>query len=78
MAKDKAAIGSSALKGVKGQAKVALKQLAANGGKVQVVGSIVNGKLQIDQANLNEIASKFPNARLSFIAVNAPFDPIRA
>jgi hypothetical protein len=40
-----------------------------------ITGKIVNGKLEIDQHVLDEIARKFPSANRSFVAVNAPFDP---
>jgi hypothetical protein len=42
---------------------------------VQVVGEVVEGKLQIDPAALQEFQRRFPNAKPTFIAVNAPFDP---
>jgi hypothetical protein len=38
-------------------------------------GHIRNGKVELDQATLDEIARKFGNANHAFIAVNAPFDP---
>jgi hypothetical protein len=51
-----------------------LKKIKADGRKVvQVVGKIQNGKLQIAQKSLAEIARKYPNANISFVAVNAPF-----
>jgi hypothetical protein len=65
----------AALPGVKGEAVEALSNLAANGGKVQVLGRVRNGKLEIDQDSLAEMAKRFPNATLSFVAVNAPFVP---
>jgi len=40
-----------------------------------LTGRIVNGKLEIDQHVLDEIAKTYPKANKSFIAVNAPFDP---
>ncbi len=40
---------------------------------VQVVGKIQNGKLEIAQEALAEIARKYPSANISFVAVNAPF-----
>jgi len=48
---------------------------AAGQKRVLVVGRVRKGKIQIDQAKLDEFARKFPNATGSFIAVNAPFDP---
>ena len=38
-------------------------------------GSIKDGKVELDQATLDEIAKKFAGANKSFVAVNAPFDP---
>lgn len=52
-----------------------LKMIEADGRTVHVLGSVKNGKLEIDQASLVELAKKFPKANLSFVAVNAPFDP---
>jgi hypothetical protein len=49
-----------------------LQQVRSN---IVLTGRIVNGKLEIDQHVLDEIARNFPNANRSFIAVNAPFDP---
>lgn len=54
-----------------------LEQLQADGRKVQVIGRVKGGKLEIDHASLAEVLKKFPDANLSFVAVNAPFDPLR-
>jgi hypothetical protein len=51
--------------------------LEQNGRKVQVLGHVVNGKIQLDQSSLQELAAKYPNAKLAFVAVNAPFDPVQ-
>ncbi|ABD89414.1 hypothetical protein [Rhodopseudomonas palustris] len=56
--------------------RTAVGGLEQQGRKVQVIGRIVNGKVELDQASLNEMAKKFPNAEMAFVAVNAPFDPI--
>jgi len=51
-----------------------LKKMKQDGRQVvQVVGKIQNGKLEIAQESLAEIAKKFPSANISFVAVNAPF-----
>jgi hypothetical protein len=50
-----------------------LKKLAKERTVVKVVGKIQNGKLEIAQETLAEIAKKFPSANISFVAVNAPF-----
>jgi hypothetical protein len=42
---------------------------------IVLTGRIVNGKIEIDQHVLDEIARNYPNANRSFVAVNAPFDP---
>jgi len=53
----------------------AVETLEASGRLVQVVGRVVNGRIELDQESLNEMAEKFPNANMAFVAVNAPFDP---
>ena len=55
----------------------AIEDLRAGRPTIPVVltGKIVNGKVLIDQAVLDEIARTHPKANASFIAVNAPFDP---
>jgi hypothetical protein len=50
-----------------------LEKLAKERTVVKVVGKIQNGKLEIAQETLAEIAKKFPSANISFVAVNAPF-----
>lgn len=72
MAKQKKA--SSGVK-VSRNTQAAVASLAESGRKVQVVGRFVNGKLEIDHTSLKEMARKFANAEMSFVAVNAPFDP---
>jgi hypothetical protein len=72
----KKSTASSALKGLgPGACSSALKDLAAKGAPVQVVGRFRNGKLEIDQASLEQATKRFPNANWAFIAANAPFDP---
>ena len=67
---------SSALKGLgPGKTKAALTELVEQGKPVQVIGRIRNGKLEIDQASLEEATRRFPNANWAFVAMNAPFDP---
>ncbi len=39
-----------------------------------LTGRIKNGELQLDQPTLDEIQAKFPEADISFIALNSPFD----
>ena len=39
-----------------------------------LTGRITNGELQLDQPTLDEIRSRFPDADISFIAMNSPFD----
>ena len=60
---------------MKPQTKKALQQLEAQGRPVHVLGRIKNGKLEIDQASLDEATKRFPNANWAFVAMNAPFDP---
>lgn len=66
---------ASALKGLTGTCKTDTAALVEKGRQVQVVGRVRNGVLEIDQASLEEFARKFPNANMTFVAVNAPFDP---
>lgn len=40
-----------------------------------LTGRITNGRVELDQTTLDEIGQKFPDAEISFVAVNAPFDP---
>jgi hypothetical protein len=46
--------------------------------RVQVVGRVRNGKIELDQSSLEEFSRKFPDAGMLFVAVNAPFDPVPA
>jgi hypothetical protein len=39
-----------------------------------LTGRIKNGKLELDQPTLDEIQQKYPEADVSFIALNSPFD----
>jgi len=48
-----------------------------NGHKVQVLGQVKDGKIELDQDCLKEMAAKFPGRNMVFLAVNAPFDPVR-
>jgi hypothetical protein len=54
-----------------------VSDLKGSGLKVQVIGRIRNGQLQIEHSSLQELQEKFPNANMTFVAVNAPFDPVR-
>ena len=56
--------------------KQMVKGLQDSGLKVQLVGQVRNGQLQIDQSSLKELSRKFPDAKMTFVAVNAPFDPV--
>jgi hypothetical protein len=42
---------------------------------IVLTGVVRNGKVELDQTTLDEIAQKFGNANTAFVAVNAPFDP---
>jgi hypothetical protein len=61
--------------GVEGKCGEAVAEMARQGRIVRVVGQIIDGRVVIDQASLDEIAARFPGANMSFVAVNAPFDP---
>ena len=51
----------------------AITKLEEQGRKVHIVGRIKDGKIEIDPAELKELADKQPN--LVFLALNSPFDP---
>ncbi|MBV9821490.1 MAG: hypothetical protein JO144_04540 [Actinobacteria bacterium] len=40
-----------------------------------LTGRISNGRVELDQDSLDHIQRNFPDADVSFVAVNAPFDP---
>ena len=42
---------------------------------IVLTGQIKDGKVELDQRTLDEIAKSFAGANRSFVAVNAPFDP---
>jgi hypothetical protein len=58
-----------------GPAAEAIAGLAQEGRAVGIVGRVVEGKIEIDQNALAEFSRRFPDARGTFVAVNAPFDP---
>jgi hypothetical protein len=58
------------------RAKRTVAKLEQDGQKVQVLGRIKDGKLEIDQSHLKELADKFPNTNMVFVALNSPFDPV--
>ena len=49
--------------------------LDRNRAGIVLAGTVKNGKVFLDQSSLDDIARKFPDAEVSFVAVNAPFDP---
>ena len=55
----------------------ALSNIAAQGRRVQVLGKVSGGKVIFDQASLDEFAQTYPDAEMAFVAVNAPFDPVK-
>ena len=55
----------------------AAKTLQEHRTGIVLSGRVVNGKVELDQATLDEIAQKFAGATTTFVAVNAPFDPER-
>lgn len=46
--------------------------------RVEIVGRVVEGRIELDQSSLAEFSRRFPDANITFLAVNAPFDPVRA
>ena len=53
----------------------ALNVLDKNRTGIVLTGKVKDGKVILDEASLAAVARKFPKAQVSFIAVNAPFDP---
>jgi hypothetical protein len=53
----------------------ALKILEKNRTGIVLTGRVKDGKVVLDQSALEDIARRFPGADISFVAVNAPFDP---
>lgn len=53
----------------------ALRTLEQNRTGIVLTGVVRNGKVVLDQKSLDDVARRFPNADISFVAVNAPFDP---
>lgn len=52
-----------------------VSNLERDGRKVQIIGHLKDGKIELDPASVKELEAKFPNATAVFVAVNAPFDP---
>jgi hypothetical protein len=53
----------------------AVETLEKNRTGIVLTGRVKAGKVELDPACLEDISKKFPNAEMSFVAVNAPFDP---
>jgi predicted transglutaminase-like cysteine proteinase len=53
----------------------AAKTLQDNRTGLVLTGRITNGKLILDKATEQEIATKFAQADVAFVAMNSPFDP---
>jgi hypothetical protein len=60
---------------LEGKCAESVAEMERQGRIVQVVGRVIDGRVEIDHAALEELASRFPGANMSFVAVNAPFDP---
>ena len=60
-----------------GACAAAVDKMATDGRAVQVIGKVSDGKVIFDQASLDEFAKTFPDAEMCFVAVNAPFDPVK-
>ena len=58
------------------KSKRTIAKLEQDGQKVQVLGRVRDGKIEIDQASLKELADKYPNTNMVFVALNSPFDPV--
>lgn len=75
MAKKRKAAGRARKRNIP-TVKQMVKGLQDSGLRVQLVGRVRNGQLQIDQSSLRDLSRRFPNANMTFVAVNAPFDPV--
>jgi hypothetical protein len=53
----------------------AAKLIQENRAGVVLTGRIVNGRVELDKASLDDIQDRFPDGDVAFVAVNAPFDP---
>jgi hypothetical protein len=53
----------------------AQETLDRNRAGIVLTGTVRNGKVYLDEASLKAVSRKFADAELSFVAVNAPFDP---
>ena len=60
----------------KAAVKEALNTLEKSRSGIVLTGRVQDGKVILDEDSLKEIAEKFPRADISFVAVNAPFDPL--
>lgn len=60
---------------LEGPCAEAVADMERQGRVIQVVGRVIDGRVEIDQSALEELASRYPGANMSFVAVNAPFDP---
>jgi hypothetical protein len=52
----------------------AAEEIQTNRTGLVLTGRIKNGELQLDQATKDEIKRKYPEADMSFVAMNSPFD----
>jgi hypothetical protein len=59
-------------------ARAAIDLIKKNGNRVAVLGEFKDGKLELSSEAVAELSRKFPDARFSFVAVNAPFASCRA
>ena len=58
---------------VSAKVDAALKQLAAEGRKVVVLGTVKQGRLQLDPRGVRNLRRLLPSSSIGFIALNAPF-----
>jgi hypothetical protein len=43
---------------------------------IVLTGRVVNGRIELDETTIKDVSAKYPDASFSFVAVNAPFDPV--
>lgn len=54
----------------------AARSIQENRTGLVLTGRIKNGELHLDQSTLDDIKRKYPDADMSFVAMNSPFDSV--
>lgn len=72
--KDKGTVGTTSAETEAERVQLAQSIDAARTGVV-LTGRVVNGRVELDKTTLDRLSTQFADAEISFVAVNAPFDP---